>query len=96
MYAPMLTALFPTQWRNQPKSARFSGNVNQWTRMGISVPQQAHGDIEMQLPTRKDKVTMTVVTTVEIEKATLFTPPPIPTDLRDHDVHNRDGTRLTR
>ena len=58
--------------------------------------QQAYGDIEMQLPTRKDKVTRTVVTTVEREEGVLFSPPPIPMELRDHDMKDRNGRRLTR
>ncbi|KAI4758574.1 hypothetical protein E4T52_09268 [Aureobasidium sp. EXF-3400] len=96
MYAPMLAALHPARWRSRPKSARFSGNVDQWTRMETRTSQQAHGDIEMQLPTRKDKVTRTIVTTVEREQGVLFTPPPIPTELRDHDMNDRDSRRLTR
>jgi len=64
--------------------------------MDTGVSQQAHGDIEMQLPTRKDKVTRTVVTTVEREEGVLFSPPPIPMELRDHDMNDRDGRRLTR
>ncbi|THY31744.1 hypothetical protein D6D00_02094 [Aureobasidium pullulans] len=80
MYRPMLVALHPTRWRNRPKSARFSGNVDQWHRMqsGESRPseQTTHGDIEMQLPTRKDKVVRTIVTTVEREEALLSPSPP--------------------
>lgn len=99
MYAPMLAALHPARWRNRPKSARFSGNVDQWRRMGPESSrqsQQAHGDIEMQLPARKDKVTRTIVTTVEREEGVLYSPPPIPTDPRDHNVDDRDNRRLTR
>ncbi|KAG9789075.1 oligopeptide transporter-like protein, partial [Aureobasidium melanogenum] len=102
MYAPMLAALHPARWRRRPKSARFSGNVDQWTRMdteGSRLSQQAvHGDIEMQMPTRKDKVTRTIVTTVESEEA-LFSPPPIPTtNSRGHVavLNGRDNKRLTR
>lgn len=59
--------------------------------------QTVHGDIEMQMPTRKDKVTRTIVTTVESEEA-LFSPPPIPADLRGHVavLDDRDKKRLTR
>jgi hypothetical protein len=38
--------------------------------------QTAYGDIEMQLPTRKDKVVRTIVTTVEREEALLSPSPP--------------------
>lgn len=80
MYRPMLAALHPTRWRSRPKSARFSGNVDQWHRMqsGESRPseQTTHGDIEMQLPRRKDKVVRTIVTTVEREEALLSPSPP--------------------
>jgi hypothetical protein len=58
--------------------------------------QQVYGDIEMQLPARKDKVTRTIVTTVEREEGVLYSPPPIPTDPRDHDMDDRDSRRLTR
>ncbi|KEQ99958.1 hypothetical protein AUEXF2481DRAFT_206359 [Aureobasidium subglaciale EXF-2481] len=72
MYTPVIAALHPARWRRRPKSARFSGNVDQWRRMdhgdSRSSQQVAHGDIEMQLPTRKDKVTRTIVTTVEREE----------------------------
>ncbi|KAG9854753.1 oligopeptide transporter-like protein, partial [Aureobasidium melanogenum] len=101
MYAPMLAALHPARWRRRPKSARFSGNVDQWRRMdtdGSRPSQQTiHGDIEMQMPMRKDKVTRTIVTTVESEEV-LFSPPPIPKDTRGHVavLDDRDKRRLTR
>jgi hypothetical protein len=96
MYAPMLAALHPGRWRNRPKSARFSGNVDQWRRMDTRQSQQMHGDIEMQMPARNDKVTRTIVTTVEREEGVLYSPPPIPTDLRDYEMNDRDDKRLTR
>jgi hypothetical protein len=54
------------------------------------------GDIEMQMPARNDKVTRTIVTTVEREEGVLYSPPPIPTDLRDYEMNDRDNKRLTR
>lgn len=56
--------------------------------------QTIHGDIEMQMPTRKDKVTRTIVTTVESEEA-LFSPPP---SLKGHVavLDDRDNKRVTR
>ncbi|KAI4730443.1 hypothetical protein E4T49_01755 [Aureobasidium sp. EXF-10728] len=97
MYAPMLAALHPARWRRRPKSARFSGNVDQWRRMDTADSRQSrqivHGDIEMQLPARKDKVTRTIVTTVEREEA-LLSPLPSATDTRGHvavlDDHHTD------
>ena len=59
--------------------------------------QRMQRDIEMQLPTRKDKVTRTIITTVESEEA-LFSPPPIPTESRAHVaiLDDWDNKRLTR
>ncbi|KAI5209918.1 hypothetical protein E4T39_00428 [Aureobasidium subglaciale] len=42
-YAPMIAALHPARWRKRPKSARFSGNVDQWQRMEHATGEERQG-----------------------------------------------------